>query len=103
MKDERQAIAMTAFYAAGLLALVTGGLNLWMIVDDQRDPLQAQHLVTPVAMILMCVAYRWGLATGDRAILQTRAAGIAGIAIGFGLLGLAIFLLVQTIRQLAGS
>ncbi len=98
MTAELQRFAMRVFYAAGLLALVSGGLDLWRSVDSGSDSPPGRQLGLSAVVLLSCAAYRWGLATGDPTILYGRTGGIAGLGIATGFLALMVFALWQTVR-----
>ena len=90
------------FGAAGILALVVAGLNLWLGIEDGDDSFHLGQLWLSVAVLLSYVAHWWGLTTGDPAILRRRASKLAGIGIAYGFLALTSFMLWLAVRHLLG-
>ena len=93
---------MVMLRAAGILALVVGGVSLWLWIEDRGDSFHLRQLWLSVAVLLSYVAHRWGLATGDQAILRRRVSKVAGVGIASGFLALTSFMLWLTVRHLLG-
>lgn len=92
---------MSVVYAAGALALLTGGLDLWLAREAARGFAPGGAFWLALTVLLCCIALRWTWASGDPAVLRGRTGAAGAFAIATGLLLLVTFELWRTLAALA--
>ena len=91
---------VTAIYAAGVLALSAGLLNLWFAREAVGDFIGARQLWIPAGVVVSCVILRLTWLTGDRRTLRSRTSVIAAFGIIAGLVALVLFVSWQSLGRL---